>query len=88
MDETHHEVNRGASTKNVGAGHDGRSTGKVLGRPGLVKCGRLGVQLHVPRVDTRPEDPGVVEIVLTAFDEENGEFVVQVGQTNAMLVFF
>lgn len=69
----------------MGAGHDCLPAGEPFGGSGLVEGGCLGVQLHIHRVDARPEDPGVVEVALAGFDEEDGEVVVQVGQSKESL---
>lgn len=77
---TYHEVDGGPAAEDVGAGDDGLPAIEPLGRPGLVEGGRLRVQLHVPGVDTRAEHPWVVEVVLSTFNEKDGEVVVQIGQ--------
>lgn len=69
----HHEVNGATSAQDMGNRDHGTTTGQPLGRPRLIEGGRLRVQLHVSRVDARPEDPRVVEIALAGFDEEDLE---------------
>jgi hypothetical protein len=49
----YHEVNGTASSKNVSTWHNGSTTIQPFRRPRVVKGSSLGVQLHVPRVDTR-----------------------------------
>ncbi len=51
-----------------------------LGGARVVEGGRLGVQLHVPWVDTGTVDPWVVQVALSALNQEDLELVVQVCQ--------
>jgi hypothetical protein len=64
----------------MGARDDGSTTIEPLGGSRVVEGSRLGVKLHVSRVDTRAIHPGVVDIVLSALDQQDLEIVVQVGQ--------
>lgn len=62
-------------------GHNSSASIEPFRGPGVVEGGSLAVQLHVPGVDARAEDPWVVEIVLTSLNQEDLEVVVEVGQT-------
>lgn len=81
---THHEIDRGSSTKDVRARHDGLPTSQPFRGPRFIESGSLGVQLHVPRVDTRTEDPWIVQVVLSALNEKDLELVIQVGQPDPL----
>jgi hypothetical protein len=74
--KTNHEIDRRPAAKDMSARNDSLSTGEPFGRTGFVEGCRLGVQLHVPGVDPRPEDPWVVEVVLAGFDEQDFEVMV------------
>lgn len=64
----------------MGARHNRSAAGQPFGRTRLIERRRLGVQLHVSRVDTRSKHPRIVKVALTGLDEEDLEVVVQVGQ--------
>jgi hypothetical protein len=64
----------------MGTGHDGLPASKPFRWARLIEGSRLGVQLHVSRVNTRAEHPWVVEVVLAGLDEKNLEVMVKVGQ--------
>jgi len=77
----HHEVNGRSATKDVSDGDDGTATGKPLRWSGVVERSSLAVEFHVTGVDARAEDPWVVQVALSGFDEHNLEVMVKVGQT-------
>jgi hypothetical protein len=62
-------------------GHHSPAAIKPLRGSRVVEGGSFAVQLHVPRVNTRAENPWVVEVVLSALNQEDLEIVVQVGQS-------
>lgn len=64
----------------MGTWDDSLSPCQPLAGARLVEGGRLGVKLHVTRIDSWPIDPGVVQVAFTRLDEEHLEVVVQVGQ--------
>lgn len=47
----------------------------------VIEGGSLAVQLHVPRVDTGTENPWIVQVVLSALNQEDLEIVVQICQS-------
>ena len=65
----------------MGAWNNSSTSIEPLRRARVVECSGLGVQLHVPWVDTRSVDPWVVEIALAALNQEDLEVMVQIGQT-------
>jgi hypothetical protein len=62
-------------------GHHSSAAIKPLRGSRVVEGGSFAVQLHVSRVNTRAENPWVVEIVLSALNQEDLEVVIQVGQS-------
>jgi hypothetical protein len=56
---------------------------EVLRGARVVESSCLGVQLHVLWVDAGTVDPGVVEVALSGLNQEDLEFVVQVGKTTS-----
>ncbi len=77
----HHEVDRATTSENMGAGNNRTAAVEPFRGPRVVERGRLGVELHVSWVDTRAEDPWVVEVTLSALNQEDIELVVKIGQT-------
>lgn len=65
----------------MGGRHNGLTASEPFGRSRLVEGSRLGVKLHVARVDARAVDPWVVEVVLTSLDQENLQVPVKVRET-------
>lgn len=79
--KTYHEVDTGATTENVGDGNHSAAARKPLRWARVVERSGLGVQLHVPWVDTWAENPWVVQVALSSFNKQDLEVVVQVGQS-------
>ena len=65
----------------MGARHDGATSIKPFGWTRVVESGRLGVQLHVSRVNAGTVDPWVVQIALSSFNQKDLEVVVEISQT-------
>lgn len=64
----------------MGTWNDSLSACQPLARARLIEGSCLGVKLHVTRIDSRPKDPGVVQVAFTRLNEEHLEVVVQIGQ--------
>lgn len=63
--------------------HNSSAAIEPLRGTGVVEGGSLAVQLHVPRVDTRTENPWVVEVVLSSLNQEDLEVVVEIGESSS-----
>lgn len=83
MGSSYHEVDGRSTSEDVGDGHNSSAAIKPLRGTRVVESGSLAVQLHVPRVDTRAEDPWVVQVVLSTLNQEDLEVVVEIGQTSS-----
>lgn len=60
------------------------ASGKPFGWSRLIERGRLGVKFHIARVDTRAEDPWVVEIALAGLNKEHLEVVIKIGESKVL----
>lgn len=78
---TNHEIDGRPATQDVGAWNNGLAATEPLGWSGLIEGSCLAVQLHVAREDARAEDPWVVQVVLSALNQQDGEIVVKIGQS-------
>lgn len=63
--------------------HSSSTSSKPLARTRLVKRSRLGVQLHVTGIDTRPKHPRVVEVALASLDKQDLEVMVKIRQSSS-----
>lgn len=62
----------------MGTWDNGLSAGKPFRRARLIEGRRLRVNLHILRIDTRPEDPWVIQVALSRLNQEHLKIVVQV----------
>ncbi|KAH3669438.1 hypothetical protein OGAPHI_001559 [Ogataea philodendri] len=77
----HQKVDRGATTKNVGAWNNSSSTVQSLGRSGSVESSSLGVKSHVSWVNSWKIHPWVVDVVLTTLDKSNSKIWIKISQS-------
>lgn len=77
---TYHEVDTGATTKDIGARNNSSATSQPFRWPGVVKGGSLAIKLHIARVDTRPEHPRIIEVASTSLDQQDLQLVIEIGQ--------
>jgi hypothetical protein len=81
----HHEVDTASAAKNVSTRDHCPTPIEIIRRPRIVeRCG-FAVELHIDRIDAWTVNPWVVQVVLTAFNQEHLKVMIKVGQTCSVL---
>jgi hypothetical protein len=80
---TYHKVDGRSTPKDMRAWHNSPAPIEPFRRTRVVEGSSLAIQLHVLGVDTRAEDPWVVEVVFSGLNQEDLEIVVKIGQSSS-----
>lgn len=83
LDVTYHEVDGGSTSQDVGTRNDSSASIEPFRGSRVVKRGSLAVQLHVTWVNTRAEDPWIVQVGLSSLNQEDLEIMIQVRQSSS-----